>query len=107
MAESKESIRLQARAQDGITQVKALIKHPMETGARKDRTTGDLIPAHFIQSVQCHYQDTLVMDATWSGGVSKNPYFSFSFKGGAAGETVSLSWTDNLGETDSVTISIR
>ncbi len=107
MAESKESIRLQARQKDGITQVKALIKHPMETGARKDRTTGELIPAHFIQSVQCHYRDTLVMDATWSGGVSKNPYFAFSFKGGEAGEEVSLSWTDNKGETDSVITNIR
>lgn len=104
---AKESIRLQARHKDGITQIKALITHPMETGTRKDRKTGQVIPAHFIAHVQCHYQDILVMDATWSAGVSKNPYFAFSFKGGEQGQTVNLSWTDNQGDSDSIETQIR
>jgi sulfur-oxidizing protein SoxZ len=47
-----------------------------------------------------------VMTAQWSGGVSKNPYLSFKFKGGAAGDTVTLSWRDNTGESDSVEAKI-
>ena len=27
------------------------MKHPMETGKRKDKKTGDNIPAHFIQEI--------------------------------------------------------
>ena len=34
-------------------QVKMLIKHPMETGQRKDSKTGELIPAHFVDVVTC------------------------------------------------------
>ncbi|MBL8432362.1 MAG: thiosulfate oxidation carrier complex protein SoxZ, partial [Dechloromonas sp.] len=31
--------------------------------------------------------------------VSKNPYLAFRFKGGAAGDRISLTWKDNKGET--------
>lgn len=100
------SIRVQARHKDGITQVKALINHPMETGARKDRQTGEVIPAHFIEEVKCTYKDQVVMSALWSGGVSKNPYLSFSFKGGETGDTLTLSWTDNQQQSDSAEAKI-
>ena len=44
-----KSIKVRAKVKDGITVVKALITHPMETGLRKDKKTGKKIPAHFIQ----------------------------------------------------------
>lgn len=100
------SIRVQARHKDGITQVKALINHPMETGARKDRKTGEVIPAHFIEEVTCTYEGAVVMNALWSGGVSKNPYLSFSFKGGEAGKSLTLSWKDNQEQSDSAEVKI-
>jgi sulfur-oxidizing protein SoxZ len=34
--------------------------------------------------------------------VSRDPYFSFSFSGAKAGDTLAVRWVDNLGETDSV-----
>ena len=43
-----------------------------------------------------------VLVANWSGGVSKNPYLSFKFRGGKAGDTLKISWVDNQGNSDSV-----
>ena len=95
------SIKMRAKASGGVTTIKALISHPMETGTRKDKKTGQKIPAHFIQEVVCKHGDKTVMTAQWGAAISKNPYLSFKFKGGNAGDTVSLSWTDNKGNSDS------
>jgi sulfur-oxidizing protein SoxZ len=78
----------------------------METGTRKDKKTGEKIPAHFIQEVVCKHGDKTVMTAQWGAAISKNPYLSFKFKGGNAGDKVSLSWTDNKGNSDSSEASI-
>ena len=94
------SIKVRAKVSDGVTTVKALIKHPMETGQRKDKKTGKLIPAHFIQEVTCEHNGNKVMTALWGGAVSKNPYLSFKFKGANAGDTLKISWVDNKGESD-------
>jgi sulfur-oxidizing protein SoxZ len=94
------SIKIRASAKDGVTTVKCLISHPMETGTRKDAKTGEKIPAHFIQEVVCTHNGTTVLTGNWGTAISKNPYLSFSFKGGAAGDKVGISWVDNKGEKD-------
>jgi len=99
------SIKIRAKLKDGVTTVKALMTHPMETGARKDNE-GKMIPAHFIQEVGCEAGGKQLLTAYWSGGVSKNPYLSFKFKGGNAGEMLKLSWTDNKGESASAEAAI-
>ena len=96
------SIKVRAKLKGDVTEVKALMSHPMETGLRKDKKTGEVIPAHFIQEVVCKHNDTEVMNAQWSGGVSKNPYLSFKFKGAGKGDTIKLTWVDNKGNSDSV-----
>ena len=95
------SIKVRAKSEGGVTTVKALVKHPMETGLRKDKKTGKLIPAHFIQEVTCEHNGSAVMTALWGPAVSKNPYLSFKFKGANAGDTLKISWVDNKGEKDS------
>jgi len=100
------SIKLRAKEKDGEVTLKALVSHPMETGARKDSKTGELVPAHFIQEVICKAKDQTVLTAYWSGGVSKNPYLSFKFTGAAKGDTGELSWVDNKGEKDSASATI-
>ena len=95
------SIKARAKMSDGVTTVKALVKHPMETGQRKDKKTGKLIPAHFIQEVVCEHNGNTVMTALWGAAVSKNPYLSFKFSGAKAGDTLKISWVDNKGESDS------
>jgi len=101
------SIKLRASAKDGVTTVKALISHPMETGTRKDKKTGEKIPAHFIQEVVCEHNGNAVMTAHWGAAISKNPYLSFRFSGGNVGDTVKLSWVDNKGNSDSAEESIK
>jgi sulfur-oxidizing protein SoxZ len=100
------SIKMRAAAKDGVTTIKALISHPMETGTRKDKKTGEKIPAHFIQEVVCEHSGNAVMTAHWGPAISKNPYLSFRFTGGNAGDTVKLSWVDNKGNSDSAEESI-
>jgi len=95
------SIKARAKMSDGVTTVKALVKHPMETGQRKDKKSGKLIPAHFIQEVVCEHNGTKVMTALWGPAISKNPYLSFKFSGAKAGDSLKISWVDNKGESDS------
>ena len=101
------SIKIRAKAKDGITTVKTLISHPMESGQRKNSKTGEKIPAHHVTEVMAEHNGKQVMIANWGGGISKNPYLSFKFKGAAAGDTVKISWVDNKGEGDSAEAQIK
>ena len=101
------SIKLRAHNQDGTTTVRALIRHPMETGLRLSRKTGDPVPAHHIIAVEIYHQDQLVLSTDWGPGISTNPYLSIRFRGGRQGELVRLAWSDNLGKTDYREVTIR
>ena len=101
------SIKIRAKAKDGVTTVKTLISHPMESGQRKDSKTGEKIPAHHVTEVMAEHNGKQVMSANWGGGISKNPYLSFKFKGAAAGDTVKISWVDNKGKGDSAEALIK
>lgn len=100
------SIKIRAKVDGGVTTVKALISHPMDTGLVKDKKTGNLIPAHFIQEVTCEHNGKNVLTALWGAAISKNPYLSFKFKGAKAGDSLKLSWVDNKGESDSTETKI-
>ncbi len=101
-----KSIKIRAKAKDGVVTVKALMNHPMETGLRKDKKTGKLIPAHHIQEVTAKAGDNTVMTAVWGGAISKNPYLSFKYPG-AKGDSLSLAWVDNKGNSDSMTTKVK
>ncbi|MEN8174468.1 MAG: thiosulfate oxidation carrier complex protein SoxZ, partial [Pseudomonadota bacterium] len=62
---------------------------------------------HFIQEVLCEHGGKTVMTAQWSGGVSKNPYITFRFKGGAKGDPIKMSWSDNTGGGDAIESAIK
>lgn len=104
---ASNSIKIRASEKGGVCEVKALIKHKMETGLRKDSKTGQIIPAHFIQEVTCEHNGTSVVQALWGSAISTNPYVSFKFSGAKSGETVKLSWVDNKGDKDSTETNIR
>ncbi|MDE2578863.1 MAG: thiosulfate oxidation carrier complex protein SoxZ [Hyphomicrobiales bacterium] len=99
-------MKIRATAKDGVTEVKVLMNHEMETGFRKD-SSGAVIPAWFITDVTAKLKDKVVMQAQWGASVSKNPFLAFKIKGGAAGDKVVVTWTDNKGETrtDETTIA--
>ena len=100
-----DSIKIRVQTAGEVTTVKALITHPMETGARKDEK-GEYIPRHFINEIKAELNGKPVMSGYWGVGVSKNPYVSFRFKGGKTGDTVKLSWSDNKGASDSIEAQI-
>ena len=99
------SIRVRATSNGDITEVQALIQHPMDTGLVKD-SKGEVIPAHFIQQLTFEYDGKAVFVADWGGGVSKDPYVKFAFKGGKKGDDLKVSWSDNKGATDQTTAKI-
>jgi sulfur-oxidizing protein SoxZ len=101
------TIKMRAQLKGNTCVVKSLIKHPMETGQRKDKNTGKMIPAHFIQEVVCKHNGNTVLDGLWSTAISKNPYLSFEFTGAKKGDKISLSWVDNKGEKDSAETQVR
>jgi sulfur-oxidizing protein SoxZ len=101
-----KSIKIRAKAQKGTVTVKALMNHPMETGLRKNKKTGKLIPAHHITEVTAESGGKTVMTAVWGGAISKNPYLSFKYPGGK-GDSLTLSWIDNQGNSDSITDDVK
>ena len=94
------NIKIKAKLSGGIAEIKSLMIHPMETGARKDPDTGELVPRHHITQLTFTNNGKPVMVANFSTAVSKNPYFSYKFRGAKAGDTLKVSWVDNLGGTD-------
>jgi sulfur-oxidizing protein SoxZ len=100
------TIRVRATASGDTTEVQALIQHPMESGFVKD-AQGQLIPAHFIQQLTFEHNGRTVFLANWGAAVSKDPYVKFSFKGGAKGDDLKISWADNKGASDSITAKIN
>ena len=95
------TIKLRAKESKGVVTVKAIIKHPMETGQRKKKKTGEKIPAHFIQQVICKANNDEVITINWGPAVSKNPYLTFAYMG-SKGDVVELTWEDNQGNKDSL-----
>jgi sulfur-oxidizing protein SoxZ len=91
-------MRIRAAAKDGVTEVRVLMSHPMETGQRKS-AAGEAIPAHFITELTAKHNGKNVLEAEFGPSVSTNPYLAFKFKGGTAGDKVSVTWVDNKGET--------
>ena len=96
------TIKIRTKLSNDIAEVKSLIVHPMETGARKDPDTGELVPRHHITQLIFANNGEPVMVANFSTAVSKNPYFSFKFRGAKTGDTLKISWVDNLGGSDEI-----
>ena len=76
-------------------------------GSAPSENKGELVPAHFIQTVNVTHNGKTVMSAEWGPAVAKNPFLHFRFKGGKAGEKLAITWFDNKGDkrTDETTIS--
>jgi len=92
-------MRIRAAETDGVVDVKVLMKHDMETGQRKD-AAGALVPAWYITTLEAKVGDKVVFASQFGPAVSKDPFLNFKLKGAAkAGETITVTWVDNKGET--------
>jgi len=99
------TIRVRATSSGDITEVQALVQHPMDSGFVKD-PKGAIIPPHFIQQLKFEHEGKDVFVADWGPAVSKDPYVKFSFKGGKKGDDLRISWVDNKGASDATTAKI-
>ncbi len=93
-----DPMRIRATAQADGVDVRVLMSHEMEGGQRRD-SAGNLVPAHFIQTVTVSCNGKTVLSAEWGPAVSKNPYLQFKFQGGKNGDELIVTWVDNKGET--------
>jgi len=101
-----DPMKIRANVVGDSTEVKVLMNHEMETGQRKD-AQGKTMRAWFIQNVNVTHNEKVVLNAQWGPAVAKNPFLSFKFKGGAKGDKVKITWTDNRNDTrtDEATIA--
>ena len=101
-----DPMRIRAQAAGDKVTVRVLMSHEMETGQRKD-SSGNVIPAWFIQQVTATHNGKPVLTADWGPSIAKNPFLQFVIKGGKAGDKLAISWVDNKGDkrTDEATVS--
>ena len=92
-----EQIKLRAQIQGDITELRILLQHPMETGQRKD-DKGMTVATHFIQTFAVSHAGKTLIDGQLNTSVSRNPLFAFRLRGIKAGDKLTVSWLDNLGE---------
>jgi len=92
-------MKMRAILNAGVTDIRVLMTHPMETGQRKD-ADGKLVPMHFIQNVTVKVNGKTVVESQTSQAISRNPVFTFRVRGGNRGDKIEVSWIDNQGETN-------
>ena len=99
-------IKAKAKFKNGTVQIKALMKHPMETGQRKDKA-GNKIPAHHITEITLKSAGKTLMTANYGPAVSKNPYISMVVSGPAKGDSLNIAWVDNKGKNASTDVVVK
>ena len=85
--------------------IKALINHPMESGQRRDRDTGERIPRMIIHTFEVTFNGREVVTFYPQGAVSQGPFFEFYLKVPEAGE-LNFKWTDDEGSVFEISKSI-
>ncbi len=102
---SNARIQVPATVKQGeVFEVRLLIRHPMETGFRRDEV-GRLIPENVIKELICRYNGVEVFRADLFPGVAANPYLAFFTVADASGE-LEVHWTDDAGVTESERVAI-
>ena len=101
-----EPMKIRATLQGDVADVRILMRHPMETGTRKNGK-GEIVPVHFIQNVVVTHNGKTVLDAQWSQAISRDPFLGLHVKGAKLGDKITVTWTDNQGDkrTDEATIA--
>ncbi|QOR61491.1 thiosulfate oxidation carrier complex protein SoxZ [Sulfurovum sp. ST-21] len=83
-----------------IVKVDFIVIHPMDTGLVKDKKTGEIKPAHYIDNITFSFNGKPFTTMKVWETVSTNPYFSVNFKVPGKGK-ITVDYTDNTGEKNS------
>ncbi|MEM9141127.1 MAG: thiosulfate oxidation carrier complex protein SoxZ [Pseudomonadota bacterium] len=93
----KPRVKVPKKAEAGeVITVKTLISHPMESGQRRDRSTGELIPRKIINKFVATFEGEEVVNIVVDPAVSANPFFQFEMTFPGPG-TMRFEWTDDDG----------
>ena len=90
-----------------VIELKALIRHPMESGFRRD-SRGEVIPRDIIVDFECLYSGERVFHADFFPAVSANPFISFHTLATESG-TLEFRWVSQHGDiySDSVELTVE
>jgi len=101
-----DPMKIRASLKGDVAEIRILMAHAMETGQRKD-AAGNVVPAHFIQSMTVEVGGKKVVDGQIGTSVSRNPVFGFKMKGDKVGDKVIVNWIDSKGDkrTDEAAIA--
>ena len=95
-------IKAIAKAKDNVATVKLLVKHPMQMENKEKNQKPE-----FIEQLTVKHDGNTVYSMYPSMGVSKNPYIKFMFKGAKSGDTITVSWKDNTGKSETKDFKLR
>ena len=91
----KPRVRVPKKVKKGeMFEVKTLVTHPMETGMRNDKKTGQKIPREIISQFSATYNGKEVIKAVWHPAMSANPYSAFYLLADETGP-MTLTWIDD------------
>lgn len=97
MARVKPRVKVPKKAKPGeVVTIKTLISHPMESGLRRDRDTGELVPQKIINSFSATFEGEPVLAIDLERAVAANPYFEFQMRVPGAG-MLRFEWVDDDG----------
>ncbi|MEL6362296.1 MAG: thiosulfate oxidation carrier complex protein SoxZ [Pseudomonadota bacterium] len=95
MARPRVKVPRSASKGEVIT-IKTLMRHKMESGQRKDRKTGAVIPRKIINKFTAKFNGKEVFGVELEPGVSANPFIQFTVKVPDSGEFEFI-WVDDDG----------
>ena len=101
--------KVRTRKADDSVEVVVLVTHPMETGLRKDKDTGKVFDAHYIQQLTVDHKGKQVALAHMGTAVSENPLLTFRFKPAMVknGDMIKVSWKDNKGGGETLEVVVK
>jgi len=101
-------MKIKATLKGNIVSVKAMAKHDMWTYDIAEKKTGNRNNANFITHIDGKIGSAVVLDASVSQFLSKNPIFKFKAKGDfKAGDELVMTWVDLKGNTKTSKAKIK
>ncbi len=88
-----------------VVNVSFMVMHPMETGMRKDKKTGEIVPAQYINSVKFEYKGKVITTMNVWESLSANPVFTTYMKIDGEGE-LRVTYTENTGAVSQTSMKI-
>ncbi len=97
-------MKVKAKLKKDVVKVKVMLKNPM---MGKEEAEKKKAKPEFITQIVAKHKGNVVYEVTTGAFISKNPLFKFEFKGGAKGDELEITSTDNNGKTKTKKAKIK